>query len=568
MLTACSNRTLCILLFVHLLPALIAFFSHHPLSSISMSADPALVASSAAVASAPAAASLSDAEVDTQLADLGSKFAAVGQGHVTAWVPELSQEQKRNLLADLREIRVENLARDWAAVQQQTEALAAAAANPAAAAASAAITPFLNVTTLADTHAATRDAWTARGLELLADGRVAALLMAGGQGTRLGSSDPKGCFNIGLLSGKSLFQLQAERLHRLRSLAAEASKRSVESVHIRWYIMTSIVTHSATIAFFRAHRFFDLPEADCFFFQQSELPALDGSGRILMERKDKISLAPNGNGGIFEGLLRQGALDDMRAHNIAAVHVYGVDNVLARVADPAFLGWAWESRADCANKVVLKTEPSEKVGVMCLRGGKPSVVEYSELSSQMASARSEDSGRLLYSAANIVQHYFTFQFLEQHALSPLSYHVAHKAIPFIDPSTGHSVSPAKPNGVKLEMFVFDAFERSNNMQCLAVDRASEFSPVKNAATGPNVVDTPITARRDLSAAHCAMLRKAGVTLINKESAAAASSVASSEPQCECEISPLVSYAGEGLERLAGKQITLPVYITPESIGTL
>lgn len=251
-------------------------------------------------------------------------------------------------------------------------------------------------------------------------------------------------------------------------------------------------------------------------------------------------------------------------HGISYIHVYGVDNVLARVGDPTFLGFGASLGADCANKVVLKTEPTEKVGVMCLRDGRPSVVEYSELPQSMSVMRSEASGQLLYSAGNIVQHFFTFSFLRSHADFPLPYHVAHKVIPCVDARTGESVVPAAPNGVKLEMFVFDAFERARNMQALAVERDDEFSPVKNAAK-PGVADTPVTARRDLAKMHCRMLQRAGATLLNRQSPDQA---AAHDAVCECEISPLLSYAGEGLEAVKGKTITLPVHITPDNIDAL
>lgn len=266
--------------------------------------------------SPPPVDSLSDQQVDSLLATLATRFAAAGQGHVTAFVDELSLEQKRTLAFDLSQLRVDCIADDWAQVQAQTSATANMA-NAATAKSTDAdkpeqhITPFYNVSTLATTPAETRQRWTSLGLQLLAEGKVAALLMAGGQGTRLGSAEPKGCYDIGLQSHKSLFQIQAERLLRLRQLAASHAHRPVAEVHIRWYIMTSIITHQATRAYFAANSYFGLPAADIFFFQQSELPALDLNGKILMERKDKVSLAPNGNGGIFEGLKRQGALDDM-----------------------------------------------------------------------------------------------------------------------------------------------------------------------------------------------------------------------------------------------------------------
>jgi UDP-N-acetylglucosamine/UDP-N-acetylgalactosamine diphosphorylase len=286
-------------------------------------------ASVPALPSLDAVASLPDAEIDALLSTLQGRFTAAGQGHVFAFVPSLSAEQRRALAAELVQLRVENIQRDWNVVQQQrheadeaaAKSAAAAAANEPAAAATAAaadIAPFTQVTDLSTSDPETRRSWRSLGLDLLAKGKVAALLMAGGQGTRLGSSAPKGCFDIGLRSGSSLFQLQAERLQRLRCLAATHAGKKVDEVHIRWYIMTSLATHESTVLFFRTHGFFGLPEEDIFFFRQSELPALDDQGRILMERTDKVCLAPNGNGGIFEGLQRQGALDDMERSAAAA----------------------------------------------------------------------------------------------------------------------------------------------------------------------------------------------------------------------------------------------------------
>lgn len=511
---------------------------------------------SAASSSAPSSSSSARLRFDSPAAipvselpalfdSLRARYTAAGQQHVMQFLPELDEAQQQQLAFDMLQVPVEELAEEWKKVQQADAA--ASQATPAQ------LTPFphSNVSDLAALDAATRQRWYRSGLKLIAEGKVGALLMAGGQGTRLGSSAPKGCYDIGLLSNKSLFQLQAERLLRVRQLAAEQEGKSVDEVHVRWYIMTSIATHTATVSFFRSHSFFGVPDSDCFFFQQSELPSFDlQSGRMLLEGKAKLSLSPNGNGGIFEGAKRQGALEDMQKHGISYIHVYGVDNVLARVADPTFIGFAVQKGADCANKVVLKSEPSEKVGVMCLRDGRPSVVEYSELPRAMSEMRGED-GALLYSAANIVQHFFTIEFLQKHADTPLIYHMARKAIRHVDPS-GSLLSPSAPNGAKLEMFVFDSFERAERMQCMAVRRDEEFAPVKNA-NAPGVTDTPSTARRAVANLHAEWIKKAGGKIAERQQA--------EKDACVCEISPLVSYAGEGLEsRVQGKSLQLPLHI--------
>jgi UDP-N-acetylglucosamine/UDP-N-acetylgalactosamine diphosphorylase len=349
-------------------------------------------------------------------------------------------------------------------------------------------------------------------------------------------------------------------VHRHIALLAILEQHSAHFLNSLLIWQTSIVTHGATLAFFQRHSYFGLPPADCFFFQQSELPALSNTGKIMLETRSKVALAPNGNGGIFEGLKRQGALADMKQHGVEYIHVYGVDNVLALVGDPTFIGFSVSKGADCANKVVRKTRPDEKVGVMCLRGGKPSVVEYSELPQAMSVLRSDTDHQLVYSAANIVQHFFTYSFLEHHAEQPLPYHVARKAIPYVE-RDGTLVTPTAPSGLKLELFVFDAFERSLSMHCLAVAREEEFAPVKNAA-GKGVQDSPVTARQALSDLHCERLRRAGATLVPSSGACDADAA-------QCEISPLVSYAGEGLQQLVqGQTIQLPYHLDPTTVKAL
>jgi len=482
---------------------------------------------------------------------------------------ELSEAEGAQLIQTLNHIQVEDIKENHKQAMKQQENVTTAATS-----ASSSITPFHSVTDLSSVPPSQSSAWYSSGLSLLAEGHAAALLMAGGQGTRLGSSQPKGCFDINLLSHKSLFQIQAERLVRLRELAAAHAKKPVEDVHIKWYIMTSMATHAATESFFRSHSFFGLPSSDVFFFEQSELPALDMEGKIIMEEKYKPAMAPNGNGGIFEAMHRQGAIKHMMDHGVRYLHVYGVDNVLAKVADPTFIGFAVDKQADCANKVVLKRDPHEKVGVMCLRDGRPSVVEYSELPAAMSEAR-DGNGALLYGAANIVQHFFTIDFIKQQINTPLAYHVARKAIPHID-GKGERIVPKSPNGLKLEMFVFDAFERSQQLHCMAVPRDEEFSPVKNAAaplatSGDTkqkrviVADSPDTARKDVEALHIKLLKRAGANVQLPPSDAECDVTTA----CLCEISPLVSYGGEGLQDIVnGKTITLPCHIDTDAAKQL
>ena len=463
-------------------------------------------------------------------------FTAAGQEHVFDFWDELTETQRQQLLADARHIDPAAVNRHYTTVTQQERELRTSPPKPSD------LAPFTAVTSLHLTPPALRQTWYTDGLRAIADGMVATVLMAGGQGTRLGSSAPKGCFDIGLPSGKSLFHLQADRLQRLRSLAAAATGKAVEVVVLPWYIMTSIITHDATIAYFEAHSFFGLPPSSLVFFQQRELPALSpADGRILLEQKHRIALSPNGNGGLFDALHHSHSIADMRRRGVQSVHVYGVDNALVKVADPTLVGFARAHGSDCVNKVVLKEDPREKVGVMCLQRGHPHVVEYSEIPPALSELR-DAAGRLVYSAGNIAQHYFTVDFLERAASSALPFHPAHKAVQSTS-AAGVTSTPATPNALKLEMFIFDVFALSTSMRALAVERAEEFSGVKNK----DGVDSPETAREAVRRLHRRWVEAAGGRV---------------EGDGVVEVSGTVTYEGEGLqERVQGKTWKPPVVIT-------
>ena len=468
-------------------------------------------------------------------------YQSANQQHIFAFYDTLTEPQRQQLLSDARHINPHSINAHYTAVTQLEQA-----ALSTAAAQSDDIRPFTAVTVLKDTPAAERQRWYEEGLRAIAVGQVAAVLMAGGQGTRLGSSAPKGCYDIGLPSQKSLFALQADRIHRIKQLAAQLTTTQLTAIHLPWYIMTSLVTHHPTLLYFQQHGYFGLPQEDVHFFQQSELPALSFDGRILLESASKLALSPNGNGGIFDALHTSGCLADMAKRGVTSIHTYGVDNVLIRVADPTLIGYARLHKAECVNKVVLKEEPSEKVGVMCVRAGVPHVVEYSELPKAMAELRDATTGRLVYSAANIVQQYFTLPFLQSVATQPLPLHMARKAVPFIDPA-GVLQQPSQPNAIKLEMFNFDIFARSPSMHALAVERTEEFSGVKNKSG----VDSPDTARQAVGALHRRWVVGAGGAVEEGDGGGGV-----------VEVSGFVSYAGEGLESVVkGKQYRPPVLIS-------
>merc|ERR1712130_835421 len=290
--------------------------------------------------------------------------------------------------------------------------------------------------------------YEALSLEEVSRGRVGILLLAGGQGTRLGTSYPKGMYDVGLPSHKTLFQLQAERI---RSLETLAEKTTGVKGAITWYIMTSASTIQPTLDFFAKNQYFGLKKDNVVVFQQGTLPCFTFEGKMILGAKHKLSIAPDGNGGLYRALRREGILDDMKSKGIEYIQLYCVDNILVKVGDPLFMGYCLSKGAECANKVVRKGFPTEAVGITCKVAGHYQVVEYSEITQKSAERRNKD-GSLTYSAANICIHFFTFEFLNRIVMEnerSLEHHVAKKEIPFIN-TEGVLFKPDKPNGIKME----------------------------------------------------------------------------------------------------------------------
>lgn len=269
-------------------------------------------------------------------------------------------------------------------------------------------------------------------------------------------------------------------------------------------------------------------------------------GKVILDSPSHVAVAPDGNGGLYAATRSplsaadksHTVLSDLGKRKVLYVHAYCVDNCLVKVADPVFLGHSITKQADCAAKVVPKASPTESVGVVARRGDKFSVVEYSEISSEQAEKRDAHGG-LAFGAANIANHFYTTTYLNsvESFEEELAFHIARKKIPYVDES-GKSIKPTKPNGMKLEMFVFDVFPYTKSFSVLEVARNEEFSPLKNApGTGS---DDPDTSRRDLLAQHKRFLEKAGAKLAEG---------------VEIEVSPRLSYAGEGLEAVKGKTFT-------------
>eukprot|EP00062_Callorhinchus_milii_P017154 gi/632969300/ref/XP_007901013.1/ PREDICTED: UDP-N-acetylhexosamine pyrophosphorylase-like protein 1 [Callorhinchus milii] len=484
--------------------------------------------------------------------ELKQRLEAAGQAHVLRFWPELAAGERSSLAAELRPWEPRELRAHCEAAKR-----ALTPARPPARPMEP--VPQQLMGSAVRGHPEVLSRWEQRGFQLISENKVAVILLAGGQGTRLAVPYPKGMYNVGLPSGKTLYQIQAERIRKVQELA---EVKHGNKCTVPWYIMTSEFTLEPTQRFFAEHDHFNLDKSDIIMFEQRMIPAVGFDGKIILEQKGKVAMAPDGNGGLYRALADSMILEDMDRRGIRYLHVYCVDNILVKMADPIFIGFCAEKGADCGAKVVGKTDPSEPVGVVCRVDGIYQVVEYSEVSQEVAEMRDED-GCLTYNAGNICNHFFTLDFLKSIAeeFEPkLVPHMAIKKIPFVD-EQGNRVKPEKGNGIKMEKFVFDVFQFAKNFVVFEVSREEEFSPLKNAA-GAGVKDSPVTARRALLWQHQRWALRAGGHFPNHQIPRSDWSEESEEPPLVCEISPLVSYAGEGLEvYLKDRELYSPLLLT-------
>ena len=334
------------------------------------------------------------------------------------------------------------------------------------------------------------------GEETIRSGKVCAFLVAGGQGTRLGYHGPKGCFPIGPVSHKSIFQMHAEKI-----LAAGLRYNTT----IPWYIMTSETNHEATKSFFEENGHFGLNPSEVMFFRQNMLPALDEYGRLILDAEDHVFTSPNGHGGALEALVESGAISDMKNRGIEVISYFQVDNVLIQIVDPIFIGFHVQADAEMSSKTLSKRDPYEKLGHFGLLNGKLHVVEYSDMSEEDLLAR-DGEGRLKYDAGSPAIHIINPDFVlqEMDGGLRLPYHIATKKIPFLN-DAGERENPENPNGYKFETFIFDALQDTSNSIILEASRKHEFSPVKNKSGE----DSPETAKQDLSNYFAEWLEAAG-----------------------------------------------------------
>lgn len=428
---------------------------------------------------------------------LRQSFNAAGQGHVFAFWDELSEASKEQLLAQTSEIDLaetkhlyESLIKGDGEEEQSLDGLAPA--------------PY-------DAHpsnggdASKWAAMKASGEAALQAGKVAAFVVAGGQGTRLGYNGPKGTFPTTPVKEKPLFQIFAEKIQ-----AAQARYGCT----IPWFIMTSGVNHEATVSAFEAANFWGLSKRNVHFFMQGRMAAVDADGKIILEAKDSIAMSPDGHGGSLRALVRSGATAKMQALGIDTVSYFQVDNPLVQFIDPTFIGFHREQKSDMSSKMVRKAYAAEKVGLFCSLNGKSVVIEYSDLSDEIQ-AQTDADGGLLFNAGSIAIHVLSLEFVSRvgagEAAFALPFHRAHKKIAWVK-ADGSIEKPTEPNGYKFEMFVFDALPFARNPVIIETLREDDFSPVKNAEG----LDSPVTSKQDQMRQWVRWARAAGVEIETDE----------------------------------------------------
>ena len=378
------------------------------------------------------------------------------------------------------------------------------------------------------------EAWWNTGMGAIKNGKVAVCILSGGQGTRMGLApdESKGMLRLdSLVSQPYVFELFVKRLLRLRETS--------DSNSLPLLIMTSPINNKKVSDFMKSHDFFGYPSKDVIIFKQGTLPALTSDGNLLLESHARLAISPDGNGGIYNSLVTEGVFADLEARGVESLHVIAVDNAIARPADPLFVGSCLAAGAEVGNKVVWKSDWKEKVGVIAKRNGRTSVVEYSDLYNPDLNIdnplirATDSSGRLLFGAGNICNHFYSLAGLKRMLPKVTAhYHLAVKKIQSVDPESGEVVKPKTNNGLKLESFIFDAFELAQSSIIVEAERGGEFTPMKNASGE----DSPETAVAQILNSHRRWLTAAGAVVPDN---------------VVVEISPLVSYCGEGLEKLKG-----------------
>ncbi len=415
-------------------------------------------------------------------ADLQQRFREYAQEHVFSWWDRLGERERQELLADLRAVDLPLVRRLY---EQRDKRFDMPAADR--------IAPVPVIRRDTDPTTAGR-----LGKEALDRGEVAVLIVAGGQGTRLGFDHPKGMFIVGPVSHKPLFQIHAEKVLALRRRHGKP---------IPFLVMTSHATDAETREFFAQHKNFGLPADEVSFFCQGTMPAVDlQTGKLLLDSPNRLSTSPNGHGGTLTALADSGLLDRLRKQGVRQVFYFQVDNPLVKVADPVFLGHHIAANAQVSSKIVPKRGPMEKVGHLVSVDGHCTIIEYSDLSPEQLQA-TDEKGELRLWAGNPAIHIFAVDFLTKitQGETRLPFHIARKKVPHID-AAGQPVKPVKENALKFEMFIFDALPMADRWTVVETSRREEFEPLKNA-TGD---DSPASVARAMGNLAADWLDKAGV----------------------------------------------------------
>lgn len=384
-----------------------------------------------------------------------SLLKAKGQEHLLNGFDSLSQTEREELLKGI-------LAIDWALLEEKSVER------------SGEVEPLWGLT-LKEIKSRYKE-FEEAGAKLLREGKAAAVMLAGGQGTRLGSSAPKGTYDLGLTKPVYIFECQ------IKNLLEVVNKYGAR---VPLLIMTSDKNDGATREFLKEHAYFGYPQEDVFFFTQDMAPCTDFNGKVLLEDRGKIALSPNGNGGWFSSMQRAGLVDKMKKRGVEWLNAFSVDNVLQRIADPVFLGATYLSGNACGAKAVRKNSPEERVGVLCKRGGYPDIIEYYELDEEMANARDKE-GELLYGNGVILNYLFRISALEEVAFRKFPVHRVKKKVSYYDREK--LVAPQTENAYKYETLILDLIRLLNGCLPFEVEREKEFAPVKNA-TGIDSVET-------------------------------------------------------------------------------
>lgn len=453
-----------------------------------------------------------------------------GQGHVFAQWNSLSEAEREALIEQAREIDLDELDKLVATLvkgSSEQPTIDFGALQPA---------PYEPLPPSKEEDARWQDAKRV-GEEALRAGKVAAFTVAGGQGTRLGYDGPKGTFPISPVKEKTLFQIFAEKVL--------AARRRYDAA-LPWYIMTSHVNHDATEAFFRGNGYFGLEPGSVRFFRQGRMPAVDFDGKIILEAKGSIAMSPDGHGGSLRALERSGSLAEMKDAGIEILSYFQVDNPLVQAIDPYFIGFHLKAGSDMSSKMLPKAYEKEKLGHFCQLADRLVVVEYSDMPDELTSQRDAD-GKLRFIAGSIAIHVVSVDFVEKLTAKgsqlSLPFHKAEKKIAFLG-SDGQTTKPDDPNGIKFEMFVFDALPFANNPVVIETSRLDDFSPVKNAEG----VDSPATCRSDQQKLFMSWLAKAGHAVPVDEEGV---------PLHGLEVSPLFGYNEETfLESWEKRKISL------------